>query len=274
MNNLTLRVLSAVIMGIVAVSSLYFSYFTRWTLVSLLLTLGAWESTRMMQGKLKFTPPRFLVFLAPLFTFAFMLLQHPFIGGAQSLTSLLTGLSILVFTLVGFWFVPLEHIAPWIISSTGITLFFGLWVGSVFDLISQAPGLAGFSQLLFVALAMVTADTGAYFSGKSLGKHKLCPQISPKKTIEGLMGGILATLILGAFAGPALTGLSLLPSLFLGLLLSLTATMGDLLFSALKRYGGVKDSSQLIPGHGGVVDRFDSLFFSIPLAVLYLNLLN
>ena len=185
--------------------------------------------------------------------------------------SLLIGIVIVTYTLLGFNYVDLKGLFPWILSNSAVVLFFGLWAGKAFELISQPPGWSGFSKLLFVALCMVTADTGAYFTGKSIGKHKLCPGISPKKTIEGLIGGILCTLLLSGLVGSSLTGLPFLPVLILGFVMSLSGTIGDLIFSSLKRYGEVKDSSNLIPGHGGVVDRFDSLFYSIPIAVIYFN---
>lgn len=121
------------------------------------------------------------------------------------------------------------------------------------------------------ALAIVwAADSGAYFAGSRFGKHKLAPRISPGKSWEGLGGGLLASLLLAAAAAPLLgVDTGALPRL---LLLTgatvLVSVAGDLFESMLKRHAGAKDSSDLIPGHGGVLDRVDSLLAALPLFVV------
>ncbi|MBC7657234.1 MAG: phosphatidate cytidylyltransferase, partial [Frankiaceae bacterium] len=128
-------------------------------------------------------------------------------------------------------------------------------------------GANGPDWALYALLIVWLADTGAYFVGVRFGKHKLAPRISPGKSWEGFAGGLLATTLLAVGALPVL-GLAwnLLPSL---LLLTLVATLfsvaGDLFESLLKRHAGAKDSSHLIPGHGGVLDRLDSLLAALPI---------
>jgi phosphatidate cytidylyltransferase len=119
---------------------------------------------------------------------------------------------------------------------------------------------------LFALLIVWVADSGAYFAGSRYGRHKLAPRISPGKSWEGFAGGLLATLLLAAVALPVLG----LPWQRLGALLLLTgvsflfSVSGDLFESLLKRHAGAKDSSDLIPGHGGVLDRVDSLLAALP----------
>ncbi|MGN0941656.1 MAG: phosphatidate cytidylyltransferase [Selenomonadaceae bacterium] len=118
--------------------------------------------------------------------------------------------------------------------------------------------------LIWIALIGTWAsDTFAYFSGSAFGKNKLCEAISPKKTIEGFIGGVIGTMISVAIVGH-LFSFAVIPMLGLGFLIALVATMGDLVESAIKRYTGIKDSGNIIPGHGGVLDRFDSVMFSVP----------
>ena len=109
------------------------------------------------------------------------------------------------------------------------------------------------------------ADTGAFFVGKLLGRHRMAPTVSPGKTWEGFVGGLVCAV--GASVGlSSLLGLpvSILGQLILGLLLGLTAALGDLAESFMKRRAGVKDSGVIVPGHGGILDRMDSLLVTLP----------
>ena len=114
---------------------------------------------------------------------------------------------------------------------------------------------------------MWTNDSGAYIAGRSFGKHKLAPQISPGKTWEGWAGGLLFTVALGWYLQGSL-GLEC--GLMLAAVVSLLGPLGDLAESFLKRKAGIKDSGHVLPGHGGVLDRFDSHLFSAPVAALFL----
>jgi len=120
--------------------------------------------------------------------------------------------------------------------------------------------------LLFWLLLVWTYDSCAYYAGRSFGRHKLSPRISPKKTVEGALGG-LAACGLAAWVGGGVLGLRLGAgeALFLGVSVGVVAQVGDLVESQLKRWAGVKDSGYLFPGHGGVLDRIDGLLFSAPL---------
>lgn len=121
--------------------------------------------------------------------------------------------------------------------------------------------------LLFYSLLVIWAtDSGAYFTGRALGKRKLWPEISPKKTVEGSLGGILSALVIAVlFYLFADLGLSLIKLMAVTVILSVFGQVGDLAESALKRHYGVKDSGRILPGHGGILDRFDSLLFVWPL---------
>jgi phosphatidate cytidylyltransferase len=126
--------------------------------------------------------------------------------------------------------------------------------------------------VILIWLILITAfgtDIMAYFIGRAIGKHKLCPKISPNKTVEGAIGGLIGS---GVFC--ALFGLLLLPDLLIhciviGLLGGVFAQIGDLTASIFKRQLGIKDFSSLIPGHGGIMDRADSIFFTAPLVYYY-----
>lgn len=127
----------------------------------------------------------------------------------------------------------------------------------------------------FIIIATYGCDTGAYFCGRFLGKHKLNVRISPKKTWEGAIGGwILGAILSFAFAYFFVEEMSM-PMIMMGsLLLTITGQIGDLAFSAIKRSFGIKDFSNLLPGHGGVLDRVDSLVFNFICFHLILVVLN
>lgn len=122
---------------------------------------------------------------------------------------------------------------------------------------------AGLNLLVWAFIVTWATDIGAYFAGRSFGKHKLAPAISPNKTVEGLVGGIAAAAILGG--GWALANGLPMPLLALAPVLAIAAQGGDLFESSMKRRAGVKDSGNWLPGHGGALDRLDGL---VPVAVL------
>ncbi len=119
-----------------------------------------------------------------------------------------------------------------------------------------------------------TNDTGAYLVGRGLGRTPLLPAVSPKKTVEGLVGGILLTLGVAWWLSRLHPFLHTQEWLLVGGLIALTATLGDLLESAFKRACGVKDSGHILPGHGGVLDRFDGFLLAVPAVILYLHLIR
>ncbi len=143
------------------------------------------------------------------------------------------------------------------------------WMLGYFLILRYYPnGHLGIITLSLPILATFATDIGAFFVGRSLGRHKLAPTVSPNKTIEGSIGGIAAAfLVLLAYIWLLAEAFPFdhLQMLVFALLISITAQLGDLTESMIKRYCGVKDSSNLLPGHGGILDRLDSLIFTIPL---------
>jgi phosphatidate cytidylyltransferase len=131
-----------------------------------------------------------------------------------------------------------------------------------------APAPRGLAWVLTVILAIWVGDSVALFAGSSFGKRKLAPLISPNKSQEGAIGGLLASMVVGAvsFLGFGLGDWKL--GLIAGAVIGLAGQIGDLAESVLKRQAGVKDSGSLIPGHGGVLDRIDALLFAFPAGFL------
>jgi len=126
--------------------------------------------------------------------------------------------------------------------------------------------------IVFVLAIAIAGDSGAYYSGMKAGRHKLYEQVSPKKTIEGAVGGLAASILTGLLLGLAfLRQVPLAHLLLLSFVLAVAGQLGDLFESMIKRNCGKKDSSGLLPGHGGVLDRLDSILFGFPLAWFFLQ---
>ena len=133
----------------------------------------------------------------------------------------------------------------------------------------------GAQLLMYLFMLVWSADVGAYFVGKSLGKHKLMPNVSPGKTIEGFLGGVVCAGILTVIVGISLQWSSdkFMTALLVTLLITSISVLGDLTESMFKRQAGVKDSGSILPGHGGILDRIDSLTATAPVfALCYLLL--
>lgn len=130
-------------------------------------------------------------------------------------------------------------------------------------------GAYGLACTILALCSAWIADTGAYFTGTFLGKHKLCPEISPKKTLEGFFGGIVTdvlVMVVFALIYSLITGAHVhyLWLIFAGIVCAVISVLGDLSASVLKRQQGLKDFGNIMPGHGGVMDRFDSVLFTVP----------
>ncbi|CAM3749229.1 phosphatidate cytidylyltransferase [Alkalicoccus chagannorensis] len=156
-------------------------------------------------------------------------------------------------------------------DEAGFMVLGSVYIGFGFHYFMQARFLDNGLELVFLVLFLVWAtDTGAYFAGRTLGKHKLWPEISPKKTIEGSLGGIVLAFLVGFIytAFFPVFGSALVLTLCV-LVVSTAGQLGDLVESAFKRHYAVKDSGQVLPGHGGILDRFDSLIFVMPILYLF-----
>ncbi len=126
----------------------------------------------------------------------------------------------------------------------------------------------GLWLVIFVFLIVVATDIGGYYFGSKFGKHKLSPVISPKKTIEGALGATFCAVVVALF-GVFYTKLTFFEAFFAGILITVSSQLGDLSESLVKRDAGVKDSSNILPGHGGILDRTDGYLFALPVAYYY-----
>ncbi|MCG7488638.1 phosphatidate cytidylyltransferase [Vibrio sp. Of14-4] len=247
--------------------------------VATVTVIGFWEWTQFVESKTR------LLALAPsILISAISLVVIPF--DARSL-SLMTGEHIAVLSVGSIW---------WIISS-GLVLSFPrsakFWQNSnllrhVFGVLTLLPffwsilllraegiyedSYHGAKLVLFVCFIVWAADSGAYFCGKSFGRRKMAPHVSPNKTIEGLVGGIITAIFVG-WGTAVWFGIEFSSSLSMVIITLITvviSVLGDLVESMFKRVSGIKDSGNILPGHGGILDRIDSLTAAFPVfALLY-----
>ena len=182
----------------------------------------------------------------------------------------------LLATLIGIISVPLLSRSPLeqSLRDGAMTLFGVLYLGLTLGALPMTRLLPQGEWLIFFLLLVTWAsDTGAYYIGTLYGRHRLAPTISPKKTVEGLVGGLIGAIIVAYAARwwflPELSGLD---CLVLATLLTITGLWGDLTESAMKRSAGMKDSGGILPGHGGMLDRLDSLLFTAPAFYYYVTM--
>ncbi len=188
-------------------------------------------------------------------------------------------LPILVLTLITELFLVKDlitiRIIPMFEKRKYRTSIFYLITSIVF--LTLVPNYSGTYQPLIIAGAFLitwTNDSFAYLVGKNFGKHKLLERISPKKTIEGFIGGFVFSLLAGYLIAVFSHTLSLTIWLIISIIMSIFGTLGDLIQSKFKRQAGVKDSGTIMPGHGGIYDRLDSVIFASPFLYAFLQILN
>lgn len=150
--------------------------------------------------------------------------------------------------------------------------FYSVVLLSHLYLLRQLP--SGLEWTFLTIFLVWATDIGAYLIGRQFGSHLLAPQVSPKKTLEGSLGGLLFSIAVALVFWRMIGGANWIRYISMGIIIGISAQIGDLFESALKRSAGVKDSGKLIPGHGGILDRFDSLIFALPLVYYGVKLLS
>ncbi|MGD8396633.1 MAG: phosphatidate cytidylyltransferase [Candidatus Eiseniibacteriota bacterium] len=229
-----------------------------------MITVGCWEVYRMLQARGQ-RPFQWLGLLAAcLLLWSSVAVRPAFEAGLA-----LVALTFLAFVLAMATRPGPEQMLEAVSSTLFPVLLVGLPLGYLTAL-RYMPGEDGPDLLMLLFICVAAADTCAYYVGKSLGRRPLAPRLSPKKTWEGAVAG-LAGSVAAAWVAQAwfYQRLGLRHALLLGLILGAAGILGDLAESVVKRASGVKDASGLLPGHGGVIDRTDSLLFSGPILYYY-----
>lgn len=155
-------------------------------------------------------------------------------------------------------------------SANLLPVFYLGFLSSFIIYLGRLPEIGGL-LLIFVFLIVWATDTAAYFGGKSFGKHKLTERISPKKTWEGFYSGFIGAIIAAVVSILIFLPISWIQAVVISIIACFFGQLGDLIESGIKRHCRVKDSSMILPGHGGILDRFDSFFFAVPVVYLIVS---
>ncbi|WP_299973600.1 phosphatidate cytidylyltransferase [uncultured Pseudoteredinibacter sp.] len=266
------RIITAIILAVVFLAALFklplplFSAF-----IATVVLIAAWEWANLSGLSKVWQRTAYVALIASILAVS-AFVTHNFDGQSADISKAILMAGCL------WWAIALL----WVQSYPGSAALWGSrWFKALMGMAVLVPTWLAFSYLraqtsgawliLIVVLIVACADIGAYFSGKALGKHKLAPAVSPGKSWEGFWGGMLSCVLL-AIAVSIMADVSLLLTLAIIIPAGLASVLGDLLESMVKRQRGIKDSSRLLPGHGGVLDRVDSLTAAAPVFALAMSL--
>jgi len=236
-------------------------------LITFLMLVGTWECVKIMQfgnGYEKWV-------VLPLIVFIFYLFSKRYFNYGFFFDFRLSEILAIVLILIAV--VTLFKFSSELYYDSGKLIFTVIYVALPFSFALGLPKFTSYDdtfslEVLFLFILIWSSDTFAYLTGKFFGKHKMAPKISPKKTWEGYIGGVVLTLVLSYFIEHYHSDLRG-NWMIVGFLVAAFAPLGDLVESQLKRNFGVKDSGNIIPGHGGVLDRLDSFLICVPVVYLY-----
>jgi phosphatidate cytidylyltransferase len=262
---LLVRILSAFVILAIVIGLILAGTYGAYLLALLLGGLALWEFIGLSDGMGSRAPAWLLFPLGIFFIFSGTVLKDISVTLVLSLA--------LVGGLAAFLVVPgrRQGLGRWAMGMAG-ALYIGMPFNYYLLLYTSKPH--GLVWALFTIFAVVACDAAALLVGSRLGRHGFFATISPKKTVEGAIAGVVGAVIVMLIGVSAVIGLSPLHAIALGLLVGVSAQVGDLVESQMKRIAEVKDSSNLIPGHGGVLDRLDSILFPPILVYFYVTMFH
>lgn len=268
MKNLLIRTLTGIVFAATIIFSLLISEFTYAILFILILLAGLHEFFNIFKNGQIVTNNTYSILVGAITFLIFFFIQSGLIPTTFYFCLIPLALLVFIYELYRKSKTPFENIATSLLGFAYIVLPFSLTSFLVFtDEHNYNP------NLLIALFALIWIyDSGAYIFGVSFGKHRLFERISPKKSWEGAIGGTIVTLVASWAISFFLSDIELIHWLAIAIITVISATFGDLTESLFKRQFNIKDSGNILPGHGGVLDRFDSLLFSVPSVIVYIKL--
>ena len=260
---LMIRILSGSIFIAVVLAALYIGTYGAYVLAIVLAGLALWEFRGLSDGMGSRAPSWLLFPLGAFFVFSGTVLKQVDLAVVLSLA--------LVGGLAAFLVVPgrRQGLGRWAMGLAG-ALYIGMPFNYYLLLYTSQPH--GLIWTAFTIFAVIASDAAALLVGSRLGKHPFFASISPNKTLEGAVAGVVAAVVVMLVGVTVVLGISPIHAIVIGFLVGTTAELGDLVESQMKRIAEVKDSSHLIPGHGGVLDRLDSILFPPILVYFYVSM--
>ena len=274
MKNLWIRTLSGAVLAVVVLGAILWSQWSFGLLLALLLAVGMTELYTLAEKRCS-RPQKVVGIVTGLVLvalhFAFVSDDIQILGSASRTFG--CGLAFLLLLLPVMFICELYRRGENPAGNIGTTLLGVIYVAMPLSLMCYFPIIASEAwnpwMMLFYIFIIWANDVFAYLVGMSIGRHRLCERLSPKKSWEGFFGGIIGAVAMGLVAARVLEG-DYAAWGGLAVVAAVTGVLGDLVESMFKRAAGVKDSGSLIPGHGGVLDRFDAMLLSAPFVFVYL----
>src|SRR6266571_3091210 len=262
---LMVRILSAAVILAAVIGLVLAGLYGVYALVLILGGLALWEFNGLSEGMGSRAPAWLLFPLGAFFAFSGTVLKEVDVTLVLALA--------LVGGLAAFLFVPgrRQGLSRWAMGVAG-ALYIGMPFNFYLLLYTSKPN--GLVWTLFTIFAVIACDAAALLVGSRIGRHPFFVAISPNKTVEGAIAGVVGAVVVMVIGMSGVLGISPVNALMLGLLVGVSAQIGDLVESQMKRLADVKDSSHLIPGHGGVLDRLDSILFPPILVYLYVTMFH
>lgn len=274
LKNLLTRTLSGAVLAVVVLGCIAWSQWSLGILLAVLLIVGMTEFYALAEAR-GAAPQRIIGLIAGVvllaLNFAFVCDDISILGSARQ--TFAGGMAFLLLLLPVMFICELFRRRENPVANIAATVLGVIYVALPFSLMCYFPIIASEAWnpwvMIFYILIIWANDVFAYLVGMTLGRHRLCERLSPKKSWEGFFGGVIGAMVLGLVAARVL-GDSYAAWAGLAFVASITAVLGDLVESMFKRAAGVKDAGWLIPGHGGVLDRFDAELLSAPFVFVYM----
>ena len=271
MKKLITRTITGIVLVLVMLTAIMASQYSFALLFLIILTASIYEFTNLFKQS-EVQPNKFFAYSVSIILFATTFLI------AKGIIEIKYFLGLLPFFLM-IMAAELYRKKDKVAENIAVTIFSIIYLAIPISLISflvfpEILSANAYTPKLLIALFSLIwiYDSGAYLVGVSIGKHRLFERISPKKSWEGAIGGTLIAIAASYFISGFIPEIKLIHWIAISILTVVSSTFGDLTESMFKRYFGIKDSGNILPGHGGVLDRFDSLFFAAPVFVVYLKL--
>ena len=265
-SNLITRTITALLYGLMLIASLVINHYTFYIFFFVVLVLGLKEFYQLAEKK-DVKPQKILGFIMAIGMYISSYLVHVNEKMCYLTLNLVLAITFLLFAVELFRNKEISFV------NIGITFLGIIYIALPLSLLTflayDTNYQYSYHLILSIFILVWLSDVGGYFAGINFGKHKLLERISPKKTWEGVAGGLALSIIGSYILGQLFPIMNIYMWLLLGVLVCLSSVIGDLIESMLKRSAKIKDSGNLLPGHGGILDRFDSVLFVIPIVYIF-----